>query len=71
MVMSAPIDGAARKYPSPSGPTFNISSAKMGNNAMTPPNKTEAKSREIAQRTILVFQIKRKPSPRLSKILSV
>jgi hypothetical protein len=34
-------------FPSPSGPTFKISSAKIGNNAMTPPNKTEAKSREI------------------------
>ena len=71
MVISAPIEGAARKYPKPSGPTFKISSAKIGKRAITPPNSTETKSREIDHSTILLFQIKRKPSPRLCRTFSV
>jgi hypothetical protein len=59
IVITAPIDGAALNIPNPSAPTCKISSAKMGKIAMTPPKRTEKRSREMAYKIILVLKTKK------------
>ena len=44
---SAPIDGAVRRMPSPTGPTCRMSIAKTGSSAMAPPKKTANRSSAI------------------------
>ena len=68
IVITAPIDGAALNIPKPSAPTCKMSSAKMGNIAMTPPKRTEKRSREMAYKIIFVLKTKEIPSARLCQI---
>ncbi len=49
---TAPIAGAARNRPSPSGPVWNTSSAKIGSNAVVPPSSTANRSSEMTPRMI-------------------
>ena len=43
----APSDGAVRNSPSPTGPTWRMSEAKIGSSAMAPPKKTANRSSAI------------------------
>ncbi len=47
-ISTAPIAGAARSPPRPSGPTWRISWAKIGRIATAPPNSTARRSSTIA-----------------------
>ena len=52
VIASAPIAGAARNSPSPSGPVWKISSAKIGSSAVVPPSRTANRSSEMMPSTI-------------------
>ena len=71
MVILAPSDGAALNKPSPSDPTFRISSAKTGSKATAPPNNTEKRSRESAFKITLFLNTNFTPSINLFEILSL
>ena len=44
---SAPTAGADRSRPSPHGPVSNMSRAKIGSSAVTPPSSTTNRSSEM------------------------
>ena len=62
-ISTAPTAGAARRAPSPCGPTCRISSAKIGRMATAPPNSTASRSSVIAPRKIGRREEERQPGP--------
>src|SRR5437764_1496501 len=64
-IINDPAAGAARRTPSPSGPTWRIR-AKIGKSAVAPPNKTEKRSSVIADSKTGCRHRNRKPAFRLS-----
>ena len=61
-VAAAPIAGAVRSRPSPSGPVARMSLANTGSIAVAPPNSTANRSSEIAPSTTGRDRTKRNPS---------
>src|SRR5580700_8382457 len=60
-IASAPAAGAERRNPSPQGPVWSRSRAKIGSSAVTPPSKTANRSREMAPRTIGRLRMNKTP----------
>ena len=63
-IKTAPTAGAARRTPSPCGPTCRISSAKIGRIATAPPNSTANRSSVIAPRNSRRAKDERQPLAR-------
>src|SRR3954470_21830678 len=58
----APTAGAARKMPSPEGPTSKTSLAKIGSSAVAPPSSTANRSSEMTPSTIGLWRMQEKPA---------
>ena len=64
---SAPTAGAARRTPSPAGPTSSTSFANTGSSATAPPNSTANRSSEIAPNSTGVRRTSRTPPSTLAR----
>ncbi len=70
-ISSAPIDGAARMIPKPSGPTFKISVAYTGSSVTAPPSSTANISSVIAASSSFALRKKRIPSASESSVAAL
>ena len=61
-MITAPMEGAQRKKPSPTAPTCKISSAKNGNNATAPPKIQQTDRAWSHSRISLFWKTNRKPA---------
>ncbi len=61
-VSAAPVAGALRRSPSPTGPTWRMSRANTGRRAVAPPSNTAKRSSEIAPKITGLCRTKRTPS---------
>src|SRR6184192_832413 len=66
----APIAGAARSHPRPTGPTCRIWSAKIGISAVAPPSSTANRSSVMVARITFLRSTNRIPAIRLFQVLA-